>query len=43
VVMIEPVVATLAAWYILNETLSSLQLVGSGLVIFALFLNTQKQ
>ena len=42
VVMIEPVVATFAAWFILHETLSVWQLIGAALVIVALFLNTQK-
>ena len=42
VVMIEPVVAAVAAWLLLNEQLSSVQLIGSALVMFALFMNTQK-
>ena len=42
VVMIEPVVAAIAAWILLNEQLNSIQLVGSGLVMLALFLNSQK-
>lgn len=43
VVMIEPVVATFAAWFVLHESLTNWQLVGAGLVIISLFLNTQKQ
>ena len=42
VVMIEPVVAAIAAWILLNEQLNTIQLVGSGLVMLALFLNSQK-
>jgi len=42
IVMIEPVVATLAAWFLLNEQLSPQQLSGAGLVIFALILNARK-
>lgn len=39
VVMIEPVVAALAAWYFLGETLSSLQLLGGMIVLGGLALN----
>lgn len=39
VAMIEPAVAALAAWAFLNETLSSLQGVGGGIVLAALIFN----
>jgi drug/metabolite transporter (DMT)-like permease len=39
VAMIEPVVAALAAWFLLGETLSNFQLVGAVIVLSALFLN----
>lgn len=42
VVMVEPVVAALAGWLILNEQLSVGQSFGAGLVIVALLLNVQK-
>lgn len=42
VVMIEPVVAALAAWILLDEALTNLQLVGAMLVMTALFLNAKK-
>lgn len=42
VVMIEPVVAALAAWILLGEQLTGLQLVGAALVMVALFLNAKK-
>ncbi len=42
VVMIEPVVAAIAAWVLLKENLSLLQVGGAGLVIFSLYLNTRK-
>jgi drug/metabolite transporter (DMT)-like permease len=42
VVMIEPVVATLAAWAILGERLSPTQSFGAGLVVLALLFNTKK-
>lgn len=41
-VMIEPVVATLAAGTLLNETLTGLQLFGAALVMIALVLNALK-
>lgn len=40
IVMIEPVVAAIAAWLILNERLSGQQLIGAVLVLVALVLNT---
>jgi drug/metabolite transporter (DMT)-like permease len=40
--MIEPVVAALAAWWLLNEKMSFLQACGSFLVVTALFLNAKK-
>ena len=42
VVMIEPVVAALAAWVFLDERLTMIQSCGAGLVLIALFLNTKK-
>ena len=42
VVMIEPVVAAIAAWMILDEKMSFNQSLGSCLVVCALFLNTKK-
>lgn len=42
IVMIEPVVATIAAWILLGEQLSRLQLVGASLVLAALALNAIK-
>lgn len=42
VVMVEPVIAGLAAWVFLDESLSLNQLVGSALVLFSLKLATQK-
>lgn len=42
IVMIEPVVAALAAWILLGELLSGQQLFGAGLVMIALFLNALK-
>lgn len=42
VVMIEPVVATVAAFFFLGEQLSLLQMAGALLVIVALILNTRK-
>jgi drug/metabolite transporter (DMT)-like permease len=39
IVMIEPVVAAVAAWFILDEHLSGLQLCGAGLVLAAIGLN----
>lgn len=39
VVMIEPVVAALAAWFILDEKLSPLQITGAVVVVMALVLN----
>lgn len=42
IVMIEPVVAALAAWVLLNEQLTPQQLVGGGVVLLALFLNALK-
>lgn len=42
VVMIEPVVATIAAWAVLGEKLSAGQSFGAGLVVIALVLNTKK-
>lgn len=41
VVMIEPVVAAIAAWFILGERLSPFQLIGGAIVIAALILNTR--
>lgn len=41
-VMIEPVVAALAAWGLLNEGLSGLQLAGAALVVTAMILNALK-
>jgi DME family drug/metabolite transporter len=41
VVMIEPVVAAVAAWIFLNEQLTPTQMAGSSLVLLALFLNTK--
>lgn len=41
VVMIEPVVAAIAAWVLLNEQLTPIQMAGSALVLLALFLNTK--
>lgn len=43
VVMSEPVVAAIAAWFILGETLSSFQLLGGIIVIAALILNTRSK
>lgn len=43
VVMIEPVVAALAAWVLLNERLNLVQIGGALLVLFSLFLNSRKQ
>ena len=40
IVMIEPVVAAVAAWWILNEALTKIQLLGAGLVLGALVLNS---
>jgi drug/metabolite transporter (DMT)-like permease len=42
VVMIEPVVAAIAAWVILDEKLSLAQAAGALLVLFSLFLNATK-
>ncbi|MGZ3691802.1 MAG: EamA family transporter, partial [Pseudobdellovibrio sp.] len=42
IVMIEPVVATIAASTILNENLTGLQLTGSVLIIVAMVLNSLK-
>lgn len=42
VVMIEPVVAAIAAWLILDEKLSLAQAAGALLVLFSLFLNATK-
>ena len=42
VVMIEPVVAAVAAWMILDEKLSLAQAAGALLVLFSLFLNATK-
>jgi drug/metabolite transporter (DMT)-like permease len=42
VVMIEPVVAAFAAYFLLGELLSGVQLIGAGLVLVALGLNTKK-
>lgn len=42
VVMIEPVVAAIAGWVVLQERLSSLQMAGAALVIVALVLNVKK-
>lgn len=39
IVMIEPVVAAFAAWFLLNEQLNGQQLFGAGLVMMALVLN----
>jgi drug/metabolite transporter (DMT)-like permease len=41
VVMIEPVVAAIAAWVLLSEQLTPVQIAGSALVMLALFLNTK--
>lgn len=43
VVMVEPVVAAIAAWVLLGEKLNLIQCTGAVLVLFALFLNTQKK
>lgn len=42
IVMIEPVVAALAAWLLLGEQLTGQQSIGGGIVLFALFLNALK-
>ena len=42
IVMIEPVVAALAAWLLLGEQLTAQQLLGGGIVLLALFLNALK-
>lgn len=42
IVMIEPVVAAIAAWLLLGEQLTAQQLVGGGIVLLALFLNARK-
>ena len=42
VVMIEPVVAAVAAWLLLDEKLSPIQIGGAMLVLFSLYLNTRK-
>ncbi len=42
VVMIEPVVASAAAWFILNEQLNPAQMAGAVLVVIALVLNALK-
>ena len=43
IVMVEPVVATLAGWMILNEKLSHQQILGVILVLAALYLNQKPQ
>lgn len=43
IVMIEPVVAALGGWIILNEKLSTLQIAGVLLVLIALYLNQKPQ
>lgn len=42
IVMIEPVVAALAAWLLLGEQLTVQQSAGGGIVLLALFLNVRK-
>ncbi len=42
IVMIEPVVAAVAAWLLLGELLTVQQSLGGGIVLLALFLNTLK-
>lgn len=42
IVMIEPVIAAAAAWYLLGEQLSQFQMIGAGLVLLALILNARK-
>ncbi len=42
IVMVEPVVAAIAAWVLLGEQLSLQHLIGAGLVMLALFLNALK-
>lgn len=42
IVMIEPVVAALAAWLLLGEQLTVQQSLGGGIVLLALFLNARK-
>lgn len=42
VVMIEPVVAAVAAWALLDEKLSLVQIAGACFILFSLFLNAQK-